>query len=803
MDLNNRCFSGYRRYSNAVPVYLHDRPRPFVLHCMDRLHSAADTLSSHIIQSSSQAGVFSVRSQTEKAVTYEVCMGEHAETLPQCSCYDFQKTKWPCKHFFSVFEHFPQWCFSKLPMTYIGNPFITLDTHVLPGAESRKDERLQDENSTCQETKPRAPEFETLQSSHEGGEEQVAEAVADIKKHVKNVNKHNGPANSVLLEEQTSCRERLQLIKDKTYLVQDTTVLSRVRGLLDDIISELRKAMVTEKGIPLQQASQLPKKVPQRSQYLSLKKRKGKKKFSGRSGLKASIMRKTYQVNVPVTSSQSPERGQNAKKRKSAKISCSYGCGSHSVPVEDKESPSVAETEDQPDVSLANQFNEKDHAHTKGIAEKVPDPDDDMGHLVRGQSTAATLTEKRPAPHISSKPSLVQKSPYKVNRCRSSQKENIEPVLSNDTSDTNPDVAPPIKRRCPDPLMDNSNLTGKEAIQSSQSFQEEQQLPLGVHSYSPIKVVQESSEPPPERRSNPVAKPGLKRSRPNPVSQPPPQKKRLNPLMDTSNLTHEEAGRFSPAFKLEQSIKFGRQTCSPIKVVQGSMSQQSAEFSETNKGKQCTSNSLTFLLHHATFPEEKVSQFSIDAVLKVGDRVHTTLTSALGDPGERLSLEELQAAIRIIGESQCLTFPDGILTGDIFSKASSLPFVTLEEGLHSALQTNAGSLLRILEYTVAVKKLTDDCIAVFDPHARNNKGFVDGNGNATTMMFVSPDAVAEYIRKFVRHKGCEERAPVLEDDIGLAERGFEMLPICCDKGEDSILSRILKVRDKTNKNNER
>ena len=144
-------------------------------------------------------------------------------------------------------------------------------------------------------------------------------------------------------------------------------------------------------------------------------------------------------------------------------MTCSYGCWSHSVPVEEKESPSVAETKHQPDVSLTNQFNEKNHAHTKGIAEKVPDPHDDMSHQVGSQSAAASLMEKRPAPHISSKPSLVQKSPYKVNRCHSLQKENIEPVLSNDTSDRNPDVAPPIKRRCLDPLMDNSNLTSKEA----------------------------------------------------------------------------------------------------------------------------------------------------------------------------------------------------------------------------------------------------------------------------------------------------------------------------------------------------
>ena len=191
------------------------------------------------------------------------------------------------------------------------------------------------------------------------------------------------------------------------------------------------------------------------------------------------------------------------------------------------------------------------------------------------------------------------------------------------------------------------------------------------------------------------------------------------------------------------------------------MSQQCVKFYERNRGKQCTSNRLTFLLHHAKVPKEKVSKSLIDAVLKVGDRVHTALTSAIGHPGEKLSLDELQAA-------------------------SNFPFVTLEEALHSALQANAGSLLRILEYTVAVKKLPDGCVALFDPH-----------GCAITMVFPTLEAVADYIRRFVRHKGCGERAPVLEDNMLLAERSFEVLPISSDEGVDGILLRLLKRTNQT------
>ena len=232
--------------------------------------------------------------------------------------------------------------------------------------------------------------------------------------------------------------------------------------------------------------------------------------------------------------------------------------------------------------------------------------------------------------------------------------------------------------------------------------------------------------------------------------------------------------------------------------MQGSKSQQSEEFSESNRGKQCTGNSFTFILHHATVPVEKVPKRLIDAVLKVGDRLHTVLTSALGNVGQSLSIEELQTAIQKTGVSQCLTFPDGIITGDIFSRASCLPFVTLEEGLRSALLSNAGSLLRVLEYTIAVKKLPDGCIAIFDPHARNPKGFVGGEGKATLLIFLT-----DYIRRIVRHKGCKEQAPVSEDDLLLGERSFELLPICCDEGEQSILSRIVKMTNLTQTNTNR
>ena len=154
---------------------------------------------------------------------------------------------------------------------------------------------------------------------------------------------------------------------------------------------------------------------------------------------------------------------------------------------------------------------------------------------------------------------------------------------------------------------------------------------------------------------------------------------------------------FHPPKKLkvkdEQHI---HSTVQAVKEVQGSLNQQSLHFSEANRGKQCTSNSLTFLLHHATVPEAKISKEMIDAVLKAGDKLHTVLTSALLSAGERLSLEEVQTAIRKIGEHKQIIFPQAIITGDVFSHKTIFPFTTLEEGLKTATQANAGALLRSL-----------------------------------------------------------------------------------------------------------
>ena len=180
---------------------------------------------------------------------------------------------------------------------------------------------------------------------------------------------------------------------------------------------------------------------------------------------------------------------------------------------------------------------------------------------------------------------------------------------------------------------------------------------------------------------------------------------------------------------------------------------------------------------YLTSPAEKQSKATIDAVLSVGDKLHTALTKALKCPGERLSFEDVSKAVKLLGEGDSILFPRGILSGDIFSLSSNPPFLPLKVALQNALLNNSGTLLRFLEFTVAVCKLPDGYYNLFDPHARNQKGFVDGNGTAVIMSFPTVDSLVNHVRTFVGQNGLETAIQKPVDSLSMADRSFELLPV--------------------------
>ena len=76
----------------------------------------------------SESNQFTVKSASGKEHTLKFA---NVENMPECTCKDWTRWHIPCKHFFAVFNHFPNWGWATLPKKYLENEYLTADSAVL------------------------------------------------------------------------------------------------------------------------------------------------------------------------------------------------------------------------------------------------------------------------------------------------------------------------------------------------------------------------------------------------------------------------------------------------------------------------------------------------------------------------------------------------------------------------------------------------------------------------------------------------------------------------------------------------
>jgi len=114
----------YRSYNpSVVPTYLQGRPKQTILHCLHRQASSNKFSQADITQMNPNYGKFEVK--TNKGKQTVDFGGESSE--PMCSCKDWLAYHLPCKHFFAIFRHYPEWGWEKLPTSYLLSPYLSLD----------------------------------------------------------------------------------------------------------------------------------------------------------------------------------------------------------------------------------------------------------------------------------------------------------------------------------------------------------------------------------------------------------------------------------------------------------------------------------------------------------------------------------------------------------------------------------------------------------------------------------------------------------------------------------------------------
>ena len=68
--------------------------------------------------------------------------------MPSCQCRLWCRTRLPCKHFFALFRHYPDWGWNQLPPLYQNSVQITLDEDVVEIPQPTASELCND-SATC------------------------------------------------------------------------------------------------------------------------------------------------------------------------------------------------------------------------------------------------------------------------------------------------------------------------------------------------------------------------------------------------------------------------------------------------------------------------------------------------------------------------------------------------------------------------------------------------------------------------------------------------------------------------------
>ena len=120
-DVNIRYSNSYGRYNTDIPQFLCNRPQEFIKHCLLKISLAENIDLSGIINTG--GGNFTVVSfSINSKQRYELCFDDTCSML-KCSCNDWGRTGYLCKHFFASFKKYPAWSWKDLSK-FIKNVFF-------------------------------------------------------------------------------------------------------------------------------------------------------------------------------------------------------------------------------------------------------------------------------------------------------------------------------------------------------------------------------------------------------------------------------------------------------------------------------------------------------------------------------------------------------------------------------------------------------------------------------------------------------------------------------------------------------
>ena len=268
---------------------------------MERMSSSEDTLPDHIKILDENNGTFKVRSQDDPTRSYTISFGSDSSPVvshPSCDCYDWERYRLPCKHFFAIFRNVPAWSFNKLPKSYTGSQFLTVDSVGFQASNI--------ETPSNNDANP--PQPDASQISEESDAPPDPEFTSSQLPQKPTTHRTDA----------ARCRERLSQIKNLTYVAEgweNANVLIELKEMLDKCYQLLTDASPKENGLVLEvrktkkpdkRTNQYTNKTSPPSHFKSIPRPLKKNPGSGRSGERAATLKRSYvsslnQIEEPPT----------------------------------------------------------------------------------------------------------------------------------------------------------------------------------------------------------------------------------------------------------------------------------------------------------------------------------------------------------------------------------------------------------------------------------------------------------------------------------------------------------------------
>ena len=262
--MNMRQSEEYRSYNAMVPEYLHNRPPSFIKHCLKSQFAAEEFRDKDIVCEDSRKGIFRVRSSTEKGKHHTILL-----YVPSCTCESWQRSHYPCKHIYAVFNYYDEWCFENLPLAYRNSPFLTLDPEIVQVKHPSMD---LDMTSTAEENEKLRKSEETENESYDGENFTDESDDEEMQEDTKEETSESEKEEEMQLEEQEigttkhdarqlhekhistlqkRLREECKEIIDISYLVDDKDAINEALKRLEHVRQDLRKKTSAQSGISL------------------------------------------------------------------------------------------------------------------------------------------------------------------------------------------------------------------------------------------------------------------------------------------------------------------------------------------------------------------------------------------------------------------------------------------------------------------------------------------------------------------------------------------------------------------------